>query len=91
MGSNVTVNALLGNYFWGVLGQATTLALSNMADGALLEIVITNTSSNWTLGWPAGIKWPGGVTPVMSIGAHTDVYTLIQVNGTIYGNAVQNF
>ena len=69
----------------------TTVTLSNLIDGQSYVFALTNTASNYTVTWGNSIKWVGGSQPTQTIGAHTDVWTLVKIGTTLYGNAVQNF
>lgn len=76
--------------FYKTLAANSTFTFSNLADGRTISVALTNTASNYTVTWPT-VSWAGGVAPTQTTGAHTDVYTFIRINGTIYGSAVQNF
>ena len=88
-----TINAALGSNFSLTLNaNLTTVTLSNFADGQVLNVALTNTGSNYVVTWGNSIKWVGGtLNAVQTVGAKTDVWTLIKFGSTIYGNAVQNF
>jgi hypothetical protein len=64
-----------------------TISFAGQATGQFLEVVITNAGS-YTLTWPT-IAWGGSLAPVLTPGG-TDVYTLQDVGGTIYGSVVQD-
>lgn len=72
------------------LSANTTFTFANAVDGMEIEVVLTNTGSNYTVTWPSGIKWSGGSAPTMTVGAKSDVYRFRQIGSTIYGTAVQN-
>ena len=83
------INAALGNVFRGTLGANDTLSVSNMTDGQILSIVITNAGTH-TLSW-TGVNWAGGTAPTLSATANKrDVFTLIRAGGIVYGSAVQD-
>lgn len=71
------------------LSENSVFTFSNNGDGRTVVVAITNTASNYTVTFPAGIKWPGGSQPVQTTGAFTDIWTFIQMNGIIYGSVVQ--
>lgn len=73
------------------LAANSTITFSNDSDGQQVVVALTNTASNYTVTWPAGVKWSGGSAPTQTTGAKTDVYTFVKINGTVYGSAVQNF
>lgn len=76
-------------HHYKTLGANTTFTFSNAAAAKTIIVAITNTASNYTVTWPT-VKWSGGVAPVQTTGAKTDVYTFTQINGVIYGAVVQN-
>ena len=74
------------------LGANTTFTWSNLAAGQTVVIALTNTSSNWTVTWPAAAKWPNNTAPTQTVGAHTDVYTCKSYDGTnAYCQVVANY
>lgn len=77
-------------HLYKTLAANTTFTFSNAADAKTIIIAITNTASNYTVTWPVGVLWTGGSEPVQTIGAFTDIYTLVQINSVIYGSYVQN-
>lgn len=79
-----------GTSFYKTLGADTTFTFSNITDGQTIIVALTNTSGNYVATWPT-VNWAGGSAPVQTVGAHTDVYTFVRINGVTYGNAVQNF
>lgn len=80
-----------GNLFSKTLAANSTFTFTNNADGHTVVVAVTNTGSNYTLAWTPTISWTGGVTPTQTVGAHTDVYTFVQIGSTVYGAVVQNY
>lgn len=80
----------LGNLHSKTLAANTTFTFSNAADGHTIVVVLLNTASNYTVTWPAGIKWVNATAPTQTVGAKYDIYTFVQISSTIFGNAVQN-
>lgn len=79
----------LGNVFRGTLDADDTLTISNMVDGQIVSIVVTNAGTH-TLAW-SGVNWSGGTAPTLSAVANKrDVFTLIRAGGIVYGSAVQD-
>lgn len=76
--------------FTKTLSANTTFTFSNATDGQTIVVRITNTASNYTVTWPT-VSWSGGTAPVQTVGAKSDVYTFINIGGTYFGSAVQNF
>lgn len=88
--SSTLIDWSLAKIYRKTLAANTIFTFANATDGMELEIFITNTASNYTVTWPAGIKWVGGSAPTQTVGAKTDVYRLRQVGTTIYATAAQN-
>lgn len=77
--------------FHKTLSANTTFTFSNTADARTIIVYVTNTASNYTVTWPAGVIWPNTTAPVQTVGAHTDQYQF-NVDGTdIFGSVTQNF
>ena len=89
-GGATTINWAAGNMFTLTLNANLTISFSNQTAGQTIVVRLTNTASNYTVTWPT-IKWPVQTTPVMTVGAFSDVYTLIYDGSNTYGSYVQNF
>lgn len=76
--------------FTKTLSANTTFTFSNATDGQTIVVALTNTASNYTVTWPT-VSWTGGAAPTQTIGAKTDVYTIIKIGSVYYGSVVQNF
>lgn len=93
---SVAISALdidwrVGNVFAKTLAANSTFTFSNVADGNTVVVALTNTASNFTVTWPATVKWSGGTQPVQTVGAKIDVWTFVRVGSVTYGSVVQNF
>jgi len=69
-----------------ITGNITTLSISNIpASPALFSLtleLIQGGSGGYTVTWPGAVKWPGGISPVLSTTVgKIDVVTLITRNG----------
>jgi hypothetical protein len=80
------------------LDQNTTFSFSGGLPGGStctsITIRITQGASAYTVSWPSSVKWPGGITPVVSTGAgDVDIITLVTYDaGTNwYGSIAQDF
>lgn len=73
------------------LSANTTITFSNQTAGQTIIVRLTNTASNYTVTWPGSVLWSGGTAPVQTIGAKSDVITLIYDGTNTYGSSVQNF
>lgn len=80
-----------GSVFTKTLSANTTLTFSNQVAGQVIMVRITNTASNYTVTWPGGVLWSGGTAPTQTIGAKSDVITLLYDGTNTYGSTVQNF
>lgn len=89
---NALVSAASVNIDWSVaslasltLTQNTTFTFSNGVNAQTQVVRLTNTAGNFTVTWPGTVKWPGASAPIMTVGAHTDIYTFVQSAGVVYG------
>jgi hypothetical protein len=70
-GATITIDTELGNVFGVVLGGDRTIAFSNEADGAEVELYLTQDSTGGRLlTWPNNIIWEGGAAPTLSTAAN---------------------
>lgn len=90
-GATPNIDWSLAGVFNILLSANATITFSNAADGREIKVYITNTASNYTVTWPGGIKWAGGSAPTQTTGAKTDIVTLRQYGGVIYGSTSQNY
>ncbi len=79
----------LANSHTKTLSANTTFTFSNAIAGQNIVVRLTNTASNYTVTWPT-VRWSGGVAPVMTVGAKSDVYTFFYDGSNYYGSAVQD-
>lgn len=85
------INWRSGSRFRKTLAANSVFTFSNLVNDREIQVLLTNTVANYTVTWPAGILWAGGAAPVQTVGAKTDLYWFVRVNGTIYGRASQNY
>lgn len=85
-----TITWTAGSLFTLTLNANLTITFAGAISGQTIVVRLTNTTSNYTVTWPS-MKWPNGSAPTQTIGAHTDVYTIVYDGANYYGNAVQNF
>ena len=95
--ATVTVSGATPNINWAssqkfkiTLSANATFTFSNDTDGYDILIAITNTASNYTVTWPAGIKWTAATAPTQTVGAKTDLVGLTKIGTVIYGAYIQN-
>lgn len=88
--SALDINWSIAQTFKKTLAANSTFTFSNATDGRTIVVAITNTASNYTVAFPAGVKWSGGTQPVQTVGAKVDVWTFVLIGSTYYGSVVQN-
>lgn len=76
-----------GLFYKTLSAASVTLTFSNLVDGKIISVAITNTST-YTVTWPT-VDWGSSGAPTQRTGANTDIYTFMRINGTIYGAARQ--
>ena len=79
------------NSFYKTLSANTAFTFDNITDGRSIVVAVTNTVGSFTASWPAAVQWRFGAEPVLSLGATTDIFTFVSINGTVYGSVVQTF
>lgn len=92
--TKVTVDASLGvSFYLQLTGNVATLEVVNMVNGRCIEIEIAQDGAGaHTVGFDSTIKWPAGSAPTITATASkSDVITVLQINGKLRANAVQNF
>lgn len=89
-GVTPTVNWNTTTSFSHTLSGNTTYTFSNVTDGFNISLAVTNTASNYTVTWPAGIVWQGGVAPTQTTGAKTDFYGFDRKGSITYGAVIAN-
>jgi len=75
-----------GGVFDYIVTSPVAMTFENALPGMSVTIAITSNGAN-AVTWPANVKWPGGVAPQQTADG-TDVYTFVNIGGTIYGSAV---
>lgn len=90
MDINWTTLLRTGGVYKKTLASSTSFTFSNLAAGCI-QVWVTNTASNYTLGWPASVEWPDDTAPTQTVGAKTDVYSLCSDGTTVAGSYVQNY
>lgn len=90
-GATTADMALYSSFFWTMTGNVT-VTVSNWPvsgkEGRANFYLKQDGTGSRTVTWPAGVLWPGGVTPTLTTTANkTDVFVLITFDGgtTIYG------
>lgn len=90
-GTAPAINWALTDTFKHTLTGNTIYTFSGVSDGFAIMLSITNTGANYTVSFPGTVKWPGGSTPVQTIGVKTDVWAFVSIGGTVFGNVVHNY
>ncbi len=83
----------LSNQFYKTITANSVFTFSNLSNGECIRVVVAQDGTGgWTVTWPVGVLWSGGVAPVQTATASKeDVYTFIRSNGKLYGSVIQNF
>jgi hypothetical protein len=83
----------LGSTFTKTISTNSAFTFSNTNDGQTIVVVITDTgafTATWPETGPNAVEWSNGVVPTQTPSG-TDVYTFIDISGTIYGSVAQDF
>ena len=83
-----TINWAAGNVLYHNTSGNQTYTFTNSVDGQTIIFRLTAVGGAWTATFPSGIKWPNGQQPVQTASG-TDIYTFINIGGTIYASVVQ--
>ncbi len=70
-----------------LLTGANAITFSNTTSGQQISVAITGVGGT-TVTVPAGVQFPGGIVPTQTAPG-TDIWTFMDVGGTIYGNVTQ--
>ena len=73
-----------------VLNANATVSFNNANEGQTITAFLTNNATSYTVTWPTGVLWAGGNNPTMTASS-TDSYKLTYINGSYYGQAIQNY
>jgi hypothetical protein len=88
--SGTDIDWSVADYRFKTLSGNTVFTFSNTSEARTITVILTNTAGNFSVTWPAGIRWTSGVQPVMVLGVRSDMYTFVMVNGIIWASYVQN-
>jgi hypothetical protein len=83
----LNVNWNLASTFTKTISANSVFTFSNQNDGQTIVVAVTATGSD-SVTWPT-VSWANGTPPSQTPGG-TDVYTFIDISGTIYGSVVQD-
>ena len=88
-----TIDWTLGNKQKTKLtGNATLTFTDPGGPTSLVYRVVQDATGSRTVTWPATVKWPGGVIPVLSTGANAIDIVAFYFDGTdYYGNFSSNY
>lgn len=87
--SGVALDWLVSKNYNVTITTNTTFSFANTLDGRKLVVAVHATGSD-SVTWPAGIKWPAGSPPTQTASG-TDIYTFLDIGGTIFGTVSQAF
>lgn len=77
--------------FTDTLSANTSYDFANVQNGKTIVVAVTNAPGDFSVSWPASVRWPGGAAPAQTKGGKTDIYTFIAIGPFLYGSAVQDF
>ena len=80
-GTSFAINCALGNYFTATSTGTTSISFSGApASGNLYSMIIRLTGGgNYTVSWPAAVKWQGAVAPTPT--TNTDIWVFSTDDG----------
>lgn len=91
VGGATAINWASGNSFTLTLNaNLTTVTFTSPLSGQTIVVAITNTAGNFTVNFGNSIKWVNASQPVQTIGVTTDVWTITDLGGVLYGTVIQN-
>lgn len=94
-GATETIDFSVSNEHTVILDENVTLTLSNPVDGGRYVIIfIQDGSGGNTVSWPASVRWPSGIDPVITSDADkADLVTLYYIAslGIYLGSFNQNY
>lgn len=74
------INCALSNYFTKTLTTTATFTFSNPPSSRAYSFILELTAGgSYTVTWPATVKWPGAVSPILSTGV--DVLAFVTKDG----------
>ncbi|HEX8185920.1 MAG TPA: hypothetical protein VF747_14240, partial [Blastocatellia bacterium] len=88
-GASTSVDFSTGNVQEMTLTAATvTLTFSNIKDGALYYFIVKQDATGGrAISWPASVKWPGDIPPVLSTAASAiNIITFVSDGTNLYGS-----
>lgn len=62
------IDCSLGNYFTKTINANSTFTFSNVPTSRAYSFILELTHTSGTVGWPAAVKWPGDIAPVLTTG-----------------------
>jgi hypothetical protein len=88
-----TISNNYGVYIRTLNSATTTFNFTNAVAGQAVNIIVKQAGTGTSnLIWPAGVKWPGGITPVITTGiGKMDFFTIIYDGTDYWGSYVQNY
>lgn len=89
MAAGTAINLALGNHFYKTISATTTFTITNTpgsrGTGFILEL--TDGGSE-TINWPASVKWPNGVAPVLTASGVDVLFFVTRDGGTTWRGAL---
>jgi hypothetical protein len=83
----VTLNFNDGDLFKVTATGNISIALSNIPSGYFINLyLVCHDFGAWTIGWPSGTEWAGGVAPALTSSGKDLIGFSIDKNGVIMGS-----
>jgi hypothetical protein len=87
----ITISLASGTVLSYTLTGNCTFTMPTATAGKSFILKLTQASSGMTTATFTSVKWPGGTAPTGSVSGHLDIYTFINLNNIIYGNAILGY
>jgi hypothetical protein len=86
-----TIDWRAAEVFIDTLSDDTMYDFAGIVDGKTIVVIVANLNKNYSVKWPAEVKWPAGKIPSQSGSDTADVYTFIKAGPFIFGAVVQEY
>lgn len=84
----LNVNCSLGNFFSKTISASSSFTFSNVpAAGKSYSLTLKVTHQSGTISWPASVRWPSGVAPVLQTGK-VHLFMFVTNDGGVSWNGV---
>ncbi len=89
-GATITVDTSLGGHHTVTIAASRIMAFTNVKAGRKFTVAVKQGGVGWFLiTWPAAVKWPSGVAPVLTnTPAKTDIFAFTDDGTNWFGSTV---